>query len=176
MMSTVLDAYLSLYNHASGHKDRKYQLLVWPSTEVLDKLLLHNVSSIYGKGKVVTFTLPEAYIQKEELHSFWYHYRFHAMPRCDNHHWWLYLFDSERGVVTQLNSLQQQWDFATDKDAQCLMTNINNLLQQPSEGKYHTCIIGIKKFRCIGNIVSVPQKTDLKMCGVCVCQNVDSVF
>ena len=107
MMSTVLDAYLSLYNHASGHKDMKYQLLVWPSTKVLDKLLIHNVSSIYGKGKVVTFTLPEAYIQKEELHSFWYHYRFHAMPRCDNHHWWLYLFDSERAVVTQLNSLQQ---------------------------------------------------------------------
>ena len=56
------------------------------------------------------------------------------------------------------------------------MMNINYLLQQPSEGKYHTHIIGIKKFRCIGNIVSVPQKTDLKMCGVCVCQNVDSVF
>ena len=79
-------------------------------------------------------------------------------------------------MVTQLNSLQKQWDFATDKDVQCLMMNINYLLQQPSEGKYHTHIIGIKKFRCVGNILSVPQQTDLKMCGVCVCQNVDSVF
>ena len=56
------------------------------------------------------------------------------------------------------------------------MMNISYLLQQTSEGKYHTHVIGIKKFRCVGNILSVPQQTDLKMCGVCVCQNVDLVF
>jgi hypothetical protein len=164
LRDTIVDSFMFLLNYTNLDDEYvrlKGRILAWPYVYLESRLLVFR----QGKLKVnptTLFTIHAAGVLEETMATIMQRYAYIAFPLVQNGHWTLCVFEtsSVSRKIHFFDSMGNGWKHFS------LAEELESWLR---------VVIGSDSNLPIENR-DCPRQPDTKMCGVCVCRTVDSLF